>query len=258
MKQLNQKGFSAVEGLIILIVLAAVGFAAFAVISRQKETVQTPTVSSKTATTDTKNTEVKTEYKEGSIDSGFGVTLDFSYPSVWKMTSSIEGPMPLNSSAGSTTQTIELSSPSGEYKVTYKIGANGGLGGACSPLEGGKIAYLNTKPLQGFNNATYVETFFENVAADVQNGVVTRTTTMPVISVMQTNKVSATAVQKSACDIYLADVIKLSEPNGVTLLGAKMEISNVSDETMLETFKSKLSGAEYEQAKAILLSTSVK
>lgn len=258
MKQLNQKGFSAVEGLIILIVLAAVGFAAFAVISRQKETVQTPTVSSKTATTDTKNTEVKTEYKEGSIDSGFGVTLGFTYPSTWKMTSSIEGPMPLNSSAGSTTQTIELSSPSGGYKVVYKIGANGGLGGACSPLEGGKIAYLNTKPLQGFNNAAYVETFFENVAADVQNGVVTRTTTMPVISVMQTNKVSATAVQKSACNLYLANVIKLSEPNGVTLLGAKMEISNVSDETMLETFKSKLSGAEYEQAKAILLSTSVK
>jgi len=53
-------------------------------------------------------------------------------------------------------------------------------------------------------------------------------------------------------------VIKLSDANDVTLIGAKMEIYELSTGAALETFKSKLSGAEYQQAKAILLSTSVK
>ena len=256
-KKLDQKGFSVVKSILIFFVIAVLGFAAYFVWNRQKETAQTSTVPRNTVATSTKKTVSKPQSKNGSIDSGFGVMMGFKYPSTWKISSVIEGPMPLNSSEGSTTETIELTSPSGAYKVVYKIGANGGLGGACDPEDGGKIAYLNTKPLQSFSSTVYAETFFENVVAEKRNGTVLKTTTMPSIGLMQADEVNATAVQKSACDIYLADVIKLSDANDVTLIGAKMEIYELSTGAALETFKSKLSGAEYQQAKAILLSTSV-
>ena len=186
---------------------------------------------------------------QGSIDPGFGTKLTFSYPETWKKEALIEGPMPLNETKGNTTETITLISPSKKYVVGYMIGANGGLGGACIPEEQPVYTWSSYEGLSGFSGVSYLEaTTSPSTRSDgnVRSGWQ--------LSLVETTAAKKATPRTSVCELYMANVIELSSQHNVQIIGAGMKsITGVDD---ADTFKAALSGDEYEQAKAILLSTS--
>ncbi len=76
---------------------------------------------------------------------------------------------------------------------------------------------------------------------------------------MRASQVSSVKAGNSYCDIYLAQLIPLSENSeSAAQFSAKISFTDSTIEKDPTSFSSALSGSEYEQAKAILRSTAVK
>ena len=141
------------------------------------------------------------------IDPAFGTPLKFNYPDTWKLNSEISGPVPLNPS-GVTGQMMRLTSPSGEYVVEYNVGANGGLGGMCSPGDQkATLGRVSSQAIEGYPGMSYVEYAVKDRPADAP----------PMYNDFAgiNNSVAAAEykVGSSIWDTYLQQIIKLKEIN---------------------------------------------
>ncbi len=189
---------------------------------------------------------------DGSIDSRFGVALTFKYPKAWKIdqtyNQSAEDP---TMRGGSTT----LTSPSGDYVVDYAVSAGGGFGGYCSPDdEKGVYASFDYQALSGFSGVSYLETTVKNLDSITNTGGALNTA-----GLFRTEAAQNTKVGGSICTTYMAGIITLDEATNTELMSATITYKGMAkDKIDAATFKQAMQGTEYEQAKAILLSTSVK
>jgi hypothetical protein len=179
---------------------------------------------------------------DGSIDSSFGTTLSFKYPATWKYAQTMDGTIETD---GSWTQKITVTSPSGKYVVQYYVGAGGGLGGSCEPPETGTIASAAYQVVSGFSGMSYIEMTFQDMPSVATNRI-------GAIELIDTKSAASVKSGSSVCDVYLHNVVKLAEEKYVQLIDASM---TVTDATTASQLKSALTGNEYEQGKAILLST---
>lgn len=244
MKQKRAQG-STIELVIIGVLVVAV--AGLLVWRFMGGAVTTPNPSSDNKNTESPSTEGDGSAStvvlvDGSIDSSFGTTLSFKYPSTWKYAQTMSGTI---ETEGSWMQKITLTSPSGKYSVQYHVGAGGGLGGSCAPDEMGTIATAAYQVVAGFSGMSYTEMTYQNMPSDATNRI-------GAVELMDTAAAASVKAGSSVCEVYLHNVVKLADEKYVQLIGASMVVADATDAGQL---KSALSGTEYEQGKAILLST---
>lgn len=247
----NQRGMGAVEVLLILVVVGILGFTGYFVWHSQQSTSKTLDQTAKTdssasapATSQTKTAAPK--MLSATMDPSIGKQISFSYPDTWKLD---KGALQHNPY---TVQKFTVTSPSGKLSVVYET-SNGGLGGACIPSEQGTLTTFSTESLADYPAATYVETTFTNGMMD---GAVDFAGLM---HTAQLNGATKAAKGGSYCDIYLANIIPLYENSDSSAhLSAELTFADATIQKDAAKFTAALSGAEYTEAKAILLSTTVK
>lgn len=206
--------------------------------SSTSDTTSTNTSAKSSSTTD--KTTPAIALVDGSIDSSFETTLSFKYPSTWKYAQTMSGTIETN---GSWLQKITITSPSGKYVVQYQVGAGGGIGGVCVPEETGTIASVAYEVVTGFTAMSYVELTYENMPTGQDMGD---------IALIDSSKAKSLKVGDSTCAIGFSGVKELASKNYVSIMRANLSIA---DATTASQIKAALSGSEYDQAKAILLST---
>ena len=115
----NQKGFSAVEGLIILVIVLLIGAAGWFVWQRnQDDNIESAATKTSQATTKNSSDEKLIEYKNASVH------LSFKYPYDWSLNEDLSNPRQMGNEG-----TITLKSPDG---LTLHINPDyGGKGGGC-------------------------------------------------------------------------------------------------------------------------------
>lgn len=187
-----------------------------------------------------------------SIDKSFDVALSFKYPSTWKYSQQMSGTI---EKGGTWVQQIIVTSPTEAFEIHYQIGANGGLGGMCAPSESGKIATSSYIELTGFEGVSYVELAYKDVSSAAANDI----STLGFAGLIDTERAKELSPGDSVCDRYLREIISLTgdfnpniQHNNVRVLGITLKVKDVEVYSELSDV---LRGEEYEQAKAIFLST---
>lgn len=235
---------------VIIICLVVVLIDALGVVFYQNFIAKSPTKGAKVDTT-SKDTAKKTgdtvgvKLVNGSIDPSFGTKLTFTYPETWKYNQVMDGTVGPESTW---TQRITITSPSGKYTVQYYMGAGGGIGGMCLPEDTGTIAGTAYENIAGFSGVSYTELIYANMPASLAG----TEAAAGVVELMDSATAAKLKAGDSVCDAYLHEVMKLSDTQFVQLLGATMKVNGATTAAQL---KEALSGTEYEQGKAILLST---
>ncbi len=185
-----------------------------------------------------------TTYK-AAIDTSFGYPLTFTFPEKWTIAQGIAGPMPPNAGQGATTQSIVLTSPSGNVSVTYKIGANNPKQAACNEKTIGQFAEVATKSVPGLSIVNFVEYTVRNYSEAYPNG--------PYYAgLMETNTARIFAPGASLCTAHGANTVKLVDSNAVQLLDASIFIKGIHT---VNDFATAQKTNEYIEATKILLST---
>lgn len=181
-----------------------------------------------------------------SLSDGFGVKLSFDYPSNWSFSRTTTGPLPIIDRGNPTDQKMTITSPSGKFVVTYRVVSIDGFGGVCVPDETGIYATASYEELSKFEGLSYFE-FTTSSMPVADDG--THTTGGMVLIKTANAKLAVSGA--SVCETSFAEMIALNA-NGVTFVSPRVTISGVRT---AEEFKVAAKGTEYEQAKAILLST---
>jgi len=181
-----------------------------------------------------------------SLSDGFGVKLSFDYPSDWSFSRTTTGPLPIIERGEVTDEKMTVASPSGKFSVHYRVVSTDGYGGVCVPDETGAYVTASYQELTKFSGISYFEA---------------TTTAMPItddgthsvgeMSLIKTDAAKLSVAGASVCVTGYAGMIALNS-NGITLVGPGVTIAGTKT---AEEFKAAAKGTEYEQAKAILLST---
>lgn len=242
MAKINQRGIGAVEIFILILVVVLLGAAGYVIWSKQSAS------ESKVSEQENDNTP-RSPYGAGDklitshASDGLGVDVSFEHPESWKISQVTEGPVPIVAEQ-STSRKTTLKIPSlGHYIVTYEVDVNGGFGGACDPADTtvGTITKPSSTKTTNFASANYVE-YRTSLKPDVTF----------IGGLMDTSVVNKTAVGKSQCDLYMAGLIPLNDDKSIVLVKAQIDTDgtfSVDDTPSIY---------QYDQAKAILLSTQVK
>lgn len=182
----------------------------------------------------------------GAVDSRIGTPLTFNFPETWKKQQDYKQDPTYTYQKN---DSISLTSPSGKYIVKYSVVTGGGLGGVCVPEEQVAIQSFDYEDLASFSGIAYMEYTTTSQTQEVDRSM----STTGAAGLYKADSVHKIKTSSSICDIYLADYLLLGNvSDNEVLLFAYIEVQGVktSDE-----FKAALTGSEYEQAKAILLST---
>jgi len=240
-KQNRQTGSTHLVLIIILIVII-IGGLGFVFWQNLHSKNDTPVVSGNTQT-DTPTIKTKT----GQIDAAFPAKLSWTYPENWTVKSEGSGPA---EPSDSTTQKFTLTSPSGKYEVLYYVGLNGGLGGTCEPGED-VVTNIKRTSVTGFNKGL----LFEAIHGSEAHGF------MYTSSLFQnSNEIQAVNEGDSYCNIYLRNIIPLTDDGNMVLLAAEVTIKQFSSAESYgapdtATIKKAYEDPEYKTALEILLST---
>src|SRR5438309_2039093 len=117
MKKLNQKGFAALEIILVVLLLAVISGAGYYVYtSRHDSKTSSPAPA--------KQSQKMLTYTSKEHHSSF------TYPENWKIAKQIERP----DGSGAGTEVFLITSPSGKVSVRWTGGISG-IGGACNPIE---------------------------------------------------------------------------------------------------------------------------
>lgn len=237
-KNLNQRGFGAVEVLLVILILAIVGFAGWYVWKSTNETNKTLDETNQTEQSSTKkSSKIKqASLKQAKFDSRFGVEISFSYPETWTINETA-----FKDDQSNVSQSFELTSPNKGLTVNYMLD-NNGVGGACLPAESGKIVSLKSADVSGFSGAKLLEA---KTSDDYMN----------VIALVNAEVVDRAKVGGSSCDIGFAGIIDLHKPNGIHL---RSSVRVPGGSNTAADFDKITSNADFGEAKQILQSTVVK
>lgn len=191
--------------------------------------------------------------KTATIDEDFGTQLSFKYLDEWRLERTIDG-----DKTDIWTEDIQITSPSGKYVVTYKIGSGGGLGGACDESTAGVIENFSYEILPEFPEMSFVTYSINGSSPTTNDGTVGMHRAESIGSLINTSNAKRIESGVSACELYFSGVFLLknggpnTSQNPVSLLDASIEDTN-ADATM-DIDPSILDG-EYGVAQGILFST---
>lgn len=253
MDQTRQSG-SATVIIIIVLVIALLGVLGYVFWGKFSQASQTES-DSKT-NEPTKTTASNEKLVTASFDKSFGIDMTFKYPKAWKIEKDQSGTFPVAAN-DSSIESFTLTSPGNEYRVVYRLGAGGGIGGTCDDESAATIIAADSEDVAGWSDVKYVLA-------------VTKTQAGKYVS--KASLVSASTIRNlkiggSACGFGLGVTAVPSMGLDLTLLDASIRggkdmnivdgTSNQGEESESDA-KRLFSGSSYDEAKAILLSTSLK
>jgi len=186
----KQKGFGAVEFILVLVAVGIVGFAGWFVWNGQKQLGKTLDDSSKgsssVSSTDTAKTESNsdTSLVPISVEGGHATV---GAPKNWTVTNG-----DANDQSGMFS-TVKITSPDSNISVTFA--RLGGLGGYCDPTDGYTITKLKVTPLINTPSLSYVE----YLQSDNK---------LYKMSVTPTSKAAELRNGASVCDAYLDEIME--------------------------------------------------
>mgnify|MGYP000954246530 CR=1 FL=1 len=195
--------------------------------------------------------------EEAAFDKSFGIKLSFKYPKTWTLSREQSGTFPVTSNETSI-ETLTLKSPDEKYQVVYRLGANGGLGGTCENENATRIVAAETEELKGWQGAKFMRAIAETRSDKY----------VTTVGLADPDSLPYTKVGLSGCGFGLGVINVPSMQYGLTLLdasihdgdGTKMNIvDGMSDEGVASEKEARqlFSGKTFEEAKAILLSTTL-
>ncbi len=193
--------------------------------------------------------------KTASVDSTFPVAVSWEYPEDWTYASMGSGP---TQPGDSTVQTLTMTSPSGDYSVIIRAGANGGLGGACDPTSGNTLLTLKKRPDALLENTTHLEFISEGEPSSNAYAYGS--------GLYKAAETSTVVVGSSFCDIYLRGIFEITEQEAMVLMSPRVIVNQLEqtsettpnplakDAISVEEISALFETDEYDQAVAILLS----
>ncbi len=229
---------------IVILVIALIGALGWIFWQNLQKNDQAASNSSKDTAKQTSKDKTRVELVQASISPDFGTVLTFEYPKTWQYSSQVTGDK--QTTWG---EKITISSPSGEYEVNYAAAQGGGLGGTCEPEDIGKVSSLEYESLAGFPDMSLAVLSLSGMDELYDQGILSRN---GYVGLMKTSIAKDLQAGDTACELVYAGMQELDTTNSTLLSNA---IINIDGVTSPDEFKKKLSGEEYEQAKAILLST---
>ena len=244
MKKINSRGFSSLEIILIVVLVALIVGTGYFVYNSQKKSNSSYTNTIQSQPELKKPDEVA--LKTASFDVSFPSKLSFSYPENWSVSEDHTGPLPIQPSE-TTVQNYTGVSPSKNYTVKYSVGFGGGLGGSCIPEEQGTIGTLTYTNLSKFSGASFVE---ETYQGSNQKYTILRA------ALMRKDSAAEAKAGDSLCKLAFAQVIPLSDNAAMSLIDSYIDSPRFDKLNMtLEDIKSVMNTSEYKQATNILLST---
>jgi len=224
--------------------LSTLGF----VLWRHLKPVATPSDQSTSRSETVSAVKLKTAH----IDASFPAKLSWSYPETWTIASEGNGPTEPSDTA---VQKFTLTSPSKKYEVVYNVGINGGIGGTCEPGID-KLQSIKTTQVSGFNKGVFVE----DIHGSSQEGF-----TYSSGLFKNNSDVLNARPGDSECNMYLRNVIPLTDDGRMVILAAQVNIKQFDSTDQYgptkiypkdtATIKEAFENKEYEDGVNILLST---
>jgi len=249
----RQQGSAHTVIIVVLVIalLAALGFVFWQNVIKKDSSEQTSQTGQSVAKPDSQPVPT---LLDASFNSAFGVATSFQYPSDWKLTRTLTGPIPIDENGSTPTrEELTVTSPSGEYVVTYRMDSIGGVGGTCdledTPYVIGQLDYVQ---LDQFKGVSLNELIIKNNTS--------KTYTYDV-SLKRSSFSDGLSAGDRTCmtTVGLAGVLGLDKRR---MFGVTAHIVSLDDDKgvsknfgSLEAVTKSFSGIEYEQTKAILLST---
>ena len=195
-----------------------------------------------------------TKLVSATFNPAFGVSTSFEYPSDWKLDRELEGPVPIDEMGSKpTNEVLKITSPSGDYSVSYRIDSMGGVGGTCDPEDTPyEVAKLEYDQLNDFRDVSFTQLAVKDNRAstytyDIGLGRTSFAQSVTAGGPTCTSSVGLAHVlglEKGRMLRATANIKSLDDASGVS--------KNLADLKMIED---STSGKEYTQMKAILLST---
>jgi len=251
---LRRQNGSATVIIIIVLVIALLGVLGYVFLGKFSQASQSGS-DSKTVEP-TKTTAPNEKFETASFDKSFGIDMHFKYPKTWKIEKDHSGAFPVSAN-DSSIESFTLISPDKEYSVVYRLGAGGGIGGTCDDESAATIVAADSKDVDGWSGVKYVL-----AVTKTQSGKYVSKASLVSASTVQNLKIGG-----SACEFGLGVTAVPSMDLGLTLLDASVHGSkdmNIVYGTSNQGEKSEsdarqlFSGSSYDEAKAILLSTTLK
>lgn len=246
----NQKGNAQVI-IIVALVLALLGALGF--IFWQNLTAQQNTdTSGKNAQGEDTSKVKKVAMALGSFGDAFGTKVSFTYPSNWKLNRKQTGPNPANDQDVSS-DAITITSPSEQVHVQYGI-SNGGRGGYCDPEYMGTIESLSFENLENL-----AETSFVQLIQKEKDGTFTGMATLMLTTGQYYRPLVEIKAGDSICDIGYRQFVGTNKEyfTGGLFFGDinSGNVSLIYQQSKTSDIEKYFQGEEFEQAKAVLLST---
>lgn len=251
MKAKRQRG-SATTIIVIIVVLALLGVLGYVFWGKLSDVVLIG--SGKQAGQSAKKT--NSNLLTASFDKSFGVNMYFKYPKSWTIKNSHDGTFPVTTSdVGS--ESFTVTAPDKKYSVTYNLIAGGGIGGACEDKDAATIVAAESEDVDGWKGVKLVREITKSHSGKYLTNV-TLVSTLVMLNVKAGGSAcslgpGASAVPAMMRTLTLAD----ASVHGATDM-------NVTDGTTDQGVASEkearqlFSGKTFDEAKAILLSTTLK
>lgn len=191
-----------------------------------------------------------------SLNKGFMVDIAINYPENWTLERSVNGSFPINLENGATSETLKINSPSKKYYVKYSVGSSAGLGGMCIEDEAGVIEQI------GFDRSGLEGTSFAKTIVTNQNGQF-----LYYAGLLDKKVEGDSKPSDSTCELFSTNLTHLADSEDGTpiyLFEASIHIEGLNDPakfisgegtTNSDEIENAFKNKEYEQAKAIVIST---
>ncbi len=235
--------------ILVLALLGALGFIFWQNFLSKNEGTNNKTGS----TTQTTDSSVKAPVLDTATFDPVFNGLKFSYPKSWTIDRSTLGSTATAADAAAAQNLLVVKSPSKKISVSYLLSPNDGLGGACSPADGGTLATFSSTQLSNFAGNSFAQYIIQ-----------TGTTYRYFSGIIDTARATSTKSGNSECEVFMADIIQLKNSENIKILQARINLTDFDngDGSIKESLKrADIEAAyqtdEYQQAKAIMLSTSL-
>lgn len=253
MNQRRQSG-SATVAIIIVLVIILICVLGYVFWGKLSQTSQSESDSKTNEPTKTSASNAK--FETASFDKSFGIDMHFKYPETWKIEKDQSGAFPVSANDTSI-ESYTLTSPDNAYRVVYRLGAGGGIGGACDDESAATIVTADSQDVSGWSDVKYVL-----AVTKTQSGKYVSKAGLVTASTVRNLRIGG-----SACEFGLGVTAVPSANLGLTLLDASIHgakdmniVDGTSDqgEGSEDDARQLFSGKSYDEAKTILLSTTLK
>lgn len=190
------------------------------------------------------------------FDKSYGIAMSFRYPKAWTVDKELEGKFPV--AAGTTSsETYTLTAPDKKYSVVYRLTAGGVKTKTCDTSTAPTIVAADTEDVDGWKGVKFVRAITKSKTGKYLTKVgLVSTLNMYKLKVGQSAcsfGTGTTDVPSMTLKLTLSDA-SIHSGSDMNIFGTEPNQGVASEDEARQLF----SGSTYQDAKAILLSTTLK